>query len=709
MTLLNTLLFSLGIVAIAAPLWVHLRLGRVRKRAKVSSLHLMLAARQTSRTPRKIVNWPLLLLRCLILLLLALGFGRLLLPLLGSGGTHAYAVFLVDVSGSMNAREGGKPVWEDAHGRLVEALEALDPSSKVAIVPSPLGGYRPQWEGPAEALARVEKLVPGAASNRLVGEMREGVRLLAEMPDDHPKVMHLISDFQRSAFSGVDQLALPSNIELRLDKVGPQKALNRGVTVSVLAAGATDIGLYAFNDGTGGPVEMIENGKSEVFTIAPGQIASRLTREGAKEKWVSRKLVLAEEDALAPDNTAYDVFVPQDPIPVWLYEPRGEVGQAAAEPAAVEPRNFRRGAPLPEAEATEKAVEHLYDQASYHLSAALQPTFAGETHSESRFQPRLLTAGTVAAALGELENPGAPRLLFVPATAVVPAELGRLAEALTARGGAVVFFSGPELKPDAYQAAFGPLLPVAIGAGEELTLKQAMANIDERHALWGGLDAQTRRQLATVKLRSRSALELVKGAKALAYFSDAKPLIAERLVGPGRAYFVNTTADRGWSDWAADPPLFVPGMHLLAARALGLEAFAPADEPFLAGERGTLTLDPADAGKKVRVGAELLGVDPKGNVAVTFPTPGIFDLAFEDGSAATRVAVNFPPTESVLDSYAQTVALQRLESLRQAGTEAAVRWEGNMDEGGLAWKLCLALAAMLLLVEPVMANTRVKA
>jgi hypothetical protein len=706
MTLLNTLLFSLGIVAIAAPLWVHLRLGKVRKRAKVSSLHLMLAARQTSRTPRKIVNWPLLLLRCLILLLFALGFGRLLLPLLGSGGTHAYAVFLVDVSGSMSAREGGKPVWDDAHGRLVEALDELDPSSKVAIVPSPMGRYQAQWESPSEALTRVKKLVPGSGSNRLAGEMREGVRLLGQMPDDHPKVLHLIGDFQRSAFSGVDQLALPSNIELRLDKVGPQRALNRGVTVSVLAAGATDIGLYAFSDGTGGPVEMIENGKSEAFTIAPGQIASRLTREGGKEKWVARKLVLAEEDSLAVDNTAYDVFVPQDPIPVWLYEPRGEVSQAAA--PAVDPRTIRRIPPGRE-EGAEKAVEHLYDQASYHLSAALQPTFAGEAHSESRFQPRLLTAQTVAQALSDLEKPGAPKLLFVPATAVVPGELAKLAEALTARGGAVVFFSGPELKPDAYQAAFGPLLPVTLGASEELALNPAMANIDGGHALWGGLDVQTRRQLSTVKLRSRSGLELVKGAKALAYFSDAKPLIAERLVGPGRAYFVNTTADRGWSDWAADPPLFVPGMHLLAARALGLEAFAPADEPFLAGERGTLTLDPVDAGKKLRVGDELLEVDSKGNVAVIFPTPGIFDLAFEDGSAATRVAVNFPPTESVLDSYAQTVALQRLESLRQAGSEAAVRWEGNMDEGGLAWKLCLALAAMLLLIEPVMANTRVKA
>jgi hypothetical protein len=703
MSLLNPLLFALGIAALAVPLWVHLRLGRVRKRAKVSSLHLMLAARQTSRTPRKIVNWPLLLVRALVLALLALGFGRLLLPLLGSGGAHAYAVFVVDVSGSMQARAAGVPVWDDARGRLVAALDELDPSSRVALVPSPLGNYRPHWESAAEAAARVEQLAPGFAGNRLTGELREGVRLLGEMPDDHPKVLHVISDFQRSALGGIDQLGLPSNLELRLDKVGPVQALNRGVTVSVLAAGATDIGLYALSDGTGGPVELVENGKSREFVIAPGQVASRLTVEGSAESWMERKLVLGEDDALAADNVAYDVFQPQDAIPVWLYEPRGEV----VAPAAAAPAEFPRRPAGPAAETG--AVEHLYDQASYYLNAALQPTFVGESRSESRFQPQVLTAETLGAARDGLAAPGAPQMLFIPATAEVPAELGELAEALVARGGAVVFFAGPEVVPAGYEAAFGGLLPVVVGGSEELKLAPALATIDERHALWGGLDSQTRRQLATVKLRSRSAVEVVKGGRALAYFADAAPLIVERRVGPGRTYFVNTSADRGWSDWPADPPLFVPAVHLLAARALGLEALAPAHEPLVAGERRTLALDPVLAGKRLRVGDEVLEIDPQGKVNVMIAQPGIHELALEDGTAVTRVAVNFPATESVLESYAQTVALQRLESLRTQGGEAAVRWEGNMDEGGLAWKLCLVLAALLLLIEPVMANMRARA
>ncbi len=64
----------------------------------------MRATPQTSRSPRRFVDIPLLLLRCLVLLLVAFGFGRLLIPGMRSRGARAYAAIVVDVSGSMQAR-----------------------------------------------------------------------------------------------------------------------------------------------------------------------------------------------------------------------------------------------------------------------------------------------------------------------------------------------------------------------------------------------------------------------------------------------------------------------------------------------------------------------------------------------------------------------------------------------------------------------------
>lgn len=475
---------------------------------------------------------------------------------------------------------------------------------------------------------------------------------------------------------------------------------NRGLTVSVLAAGATDMGFYAFTDGTSGEIQLIENDDDErTFPIVPGQTASRLTTNATPDRWTERRLVLEADDALAADNTAYDVFEPQQPIPVWLYEPRGAVN-----PRTRPQHTFRR-----ENSVAVGSVRHVYEQASYFLSTALQPGIEGETQALSRFLPRTLTAANLPAALGDLQNPDAPRILFVPATANVPTDLARLADTLVACGGAVIFFSGPELDPAIYQTAFGDILPVEIGPSEEITLIPALATIDDRHPLWGGLNPQSRRQLAGIAIRERSDIQPAADTRILAHFADATPLIVEAPRGDGRVYFVNSSADRGWSDWPADPPLFVPAIHLLTARALGHDTFTPAHAPWIAGQRTTLKLDPVHAGKIIRFGDRETRADLAGLVRdAHIDTPGIHDITGEDGSVIRRVAVNFPPTESNLENYPESVARQRLESLREPTTESAVRWEAA-DHGGLAWKLCLALAALLLLVEPVFALHRSRA
>lgn len=703
MAIPNILLFALGIAAIAAPLWVHLRLGRVRKRAVVSSLHLMLAAPQSSRTPRRIINWPLFLLRCLLILLVALGFGRLLIPSFGSDATKADVAFVVDVSGSMLAEHAGQTVWAETSQALANAIDSLDRSSRVVIIPSPIGSYKPTWESPEEARARAAALRPGHSANRLASEMREAIRLLSEMPGDNPKILHIFSDFQRSSLVGTDSITLPANIGLEINQFGPQQMPNRGLTVSVIAAGATDMGFYAFSDGSSGDIQLIENDDAaRTFPITPGQSASRLTNAAVPALWIERRLVLdasADTDRLAADNVAFDAFEPQQPIPIWLYEPRGEVAPQARQD------RFTRS-PNPPGTGT---VSHIYEQASYFLSTALQPGIDGEAQALSRFLPLTLTAAKLPAALESLEKPGAPRILFIPATAKVPPDLALLAKTLVARGGVVIFFSGPELDPAIYQTAFGNILPVEIGASEALTLTPALATIDDRHPLWGGLDPQNRRQMAAVAMRKRSAIQPAANTRTLAHYADATPLIVEATRGGGRVYFVNSSADRGWSDWPANPPLFVPAIHLLTARALGYDTFAPAHAPWIAGQRTTLKLDPVDAGKIIRFDGQEARADTAGFVRdIHIDTPGIHDISGEDGSVIRRVAVNFPPSESILENHPESVARQRLESLRRPTAKSAVRWEAT-DHGGLAWKLCLALASLLLLVEPIFATRRTKA
>src|SRR5688572_3779566 len=120
MILPNALLFGLGLAAMAIPLWVHLRLGKVKKRAVVPTLRLMKATQQTSRTPRRFVDIPLLLLRLLLLLLIALAFGRLSIAWLAGKDAVEHVVMVLDVSGSMQAQDG--KVWEQAQEEALTAL-----------------------------------------------------------------------------------------------------------------------------------------------------------------------------------------------------------------------------------------------------------------------------------------------------------------------------------------------------------------------------------------------------------------------------------------------------------------------------------------------------------------------------------------------------------------------------------------------------------
>ncbi|HEX7262507.1 MAG TPA: hypothetical protein VF258_11935, partial [Luteolibacter sp.] len=114
------------------------------------------------------------------------------------------------------------------------------------------------------------------------------------------------------------------------------------------------------------------------------------------------------------------------------------------------------------------------------------------------------------------------------------------------------------------------------------------------------------------------------------------------------------------------------------------------------------------AGKSLKIGKELIPIDSEGRVKqAVFPAPGVVALTLNDGTDAGKIAVNFPTSESTLVGDTPAVVRQRLEALRRQDGKPSIRWKGE-DQGGLAWKLCLFGAALLLVIEPAVANHRKK-
>lgn len=224
-----TPLFLIGGLAIAGPIIFHLIKRTTRERTLFSSLMFLMPTPPRLSKRSRLEHWLLLLLRCLALGLLALGFSRPFFKQTPLDDPTAVQpkriVVLVDVSASM--RRAG--VWAAARERVDATLAKVSPVDQVAlytfdrtatpILPfeewnrtpagdraaltsSRLGAVSPGWGGTqlgaaliaaAEALAENDgKVAPGPRQVVLISDLQAGSRLDALQAYEWPKGVSLI-------------------------------------------------------------------------------------------------------------------------------------------------------------------------------------------------------------------------------------------------------------------------------------------------------------------------------------------------------------------------------------------------------------------------------------------------------------------------------------------------------------------------------------
>ena len=125
-------LYFLGAAAIALPIYLHLRRKPPKDSVEFSSLMFLNPTKHNpQKRERQLENLPLLLARCLALLLLALMFARPFMSMPGSAAESGTGrtVVLIDSSASMQ-RSG---VWEEAMEKAEMAVEQAPPDTEVAV------------------------------------------------------------------------------------------------------------------------------------------------------------------------------------------------------------------------------------------------------------------------------------------------------------------------------------------------------------------------------------------------------------------------------------------------------------------------------------------------------------------------------------------------------------------------------------------------
>jgi len=370
---------------------------------------------------------------------------------------------------------------------------------------------------------------------------------------------------------------------------------------------------------------------------------------------------------LPDDDGLFDAFYVSSEVPVYLLEPH------------------------PQREA--------FLQTTFFLQQALRPS-AGAAAEDSRFLPQAVPINEAVKTLRAME--GGEVVIVVPALADWPKQLPAAVEAIVRRGGGVLFFAGPDVRPQAYAEAWRELLPALPGEVLALDRSLTLPPIREDHPIWGGLSEGARRSLRKLALDKRFALAVTEGAEVRARYADDVPLVVGRSLGKGKTLFVNASADRAWGDWPADGALFVPTVHMLTSAVVTSTPQMLRNSPGtgIVGVPFDVRVDPTLAGVPLKAGDLALKADDQGWVrGLRFDRPGLFDIESEDGRAVRPVAVNFPPEESRRDLFRPAILERQLEARRRTSAAGGDPPRINVTSESEWWRWILAVLAIVWLAE----------
>lgn len=317
-------LYLAGALAIAIPIYLHLRRKPPKDEVPFSSLMFLEPTKhQPIKRRSQFENVPLLLLRCLALLLLAAMFARPFLPggdVEGEEGKMR-TVLLLDTSASMQ-RAG---VWEDALAEADKVISKMEPDGALAVLavgdgPRVLTTFA-DWDSAdanrRKTIARssLEDLAPGWEGSNLGAGLITAAELIADASTDDETSraarVVVISDLQSGAsLEDVADASWPA--DLRVDLVPLEAAKDTNVAIATAASVDPDRPVVRLrNDPTSEASRFtVQAGDQQIAAVVPpGE--SRLVQLAAQADEVT-----VQGDAHDFDNRLY--LAPREPALVKL-------------------------------------------------------------------------------------------------------------------------------------------------------------------------------------------------------------------------------------------------------------------------------------------------------------------------------------------------------------------------------------------------------
>ncbi len=256
-------LYVLGALAVALPVLFHLIRRQIKDRTPISTVMFLPTSQPRLTRRSRLENLPLLLLRALALILLALAFSRPFLRSTSTAQTEAVnrrVVVLVDTSASM--RRGD--LWDQALAQLADVTQNLRPGDSIAVVsfdaePDLRIGFDAADQLPQDSLRNLgERLFAGEEPSWHTTDLAAALRFAAELATaeesgsiadtaalaadgtDAPTLARakiasqlvLISDLQSgAALDSLQGFAWPQEVPVEIRRVSPKRRSNAWITL----------------------------------------------------------------------------------------------------------------------------------------------------------------------------------------------------------------------------------------------------------------------------------------------------------------------------------------------------------------------------------------------------------------------------------------------------------------------------------------------
>lgn len=661
--------FLTGLLAIAVPILVHLRMRERRTAQPFPSLMFVRRIPHKSLRRRTLQNLLLFAARTLALVLLCLAFARPFFPV--QAGDQSLPtrpvgrVIALDVSASMRyagvfpraVAEAERAVREVRSGDAVGVLLFSDQAQGVA----------PPSTDHGKALAAIRSASPGQRSTRFAPALRLAADWLGALKADRREVI-LVTDGQTRALAGVSEVAMPAGTS---------------VSVRSVAAPAPDNSAVAEVS-----IENVEEAERS-FAV----VTARLVHQGASERRLSATLEVAgrtieERTVLLPSSGAATVTFVRAPLPSGESKARVLLQADALE--VDDAFHFALG--------SSGAIRVLVIDASPYVARALE---IGHQPSFEILQRSALTARDLAlrslVVLGD-QGPAGPGASVSSALADFVRE-----------GGGVLITSPPSARG---RGDVSGLLPISWGESVSRLADRggSIGFVDLDHPALlpfkqaRGSDFSRARFLQYRLVKSRPK-EAPGEFRVLARFDDGREALIESAFGAGRVLAFTSPLDGVTSDLPVQP-LFLPLIHELAryaaaykdvplAHRIGTAASLAGNRIGGADDAFTKVISPS--GRKVSLGP--------GARAIDIEEAGFYEVLRVSGTRSV-VAANVDASES------------DLSALDQGELETALRPPGRVSEPALAstpadsgarqswWRLALLSLVLLMLSESLLANAR---